>query len=247
MQSIKPNPQRVFIANVLSEATAATHALTNVRVMGICVSFEEVYGNIYGKATTWNNLVLDDGTSLIDVLFLKPTDGSDVSLYNVGDNLDVVGSFGTICLSSGLDTSPCIFANTISKNDNPNANTLRFLEVVRSKDRTQPYSILALQTGIYMSDHMIELMTPFRAATDLDVGPETEPSNNQQVQKITIDPSQTHDLIKCSGSQGLTETQLASLLGCYHPDQCQALKQLLTEMQLAFQIYQNREDAYICL
>jgi len=256
MPSIQPNSRRLFIADALSEAanneqTLKPYSTEKIRIMGICVDIGEVSGNVSGKATTWINFVLDDGTSFIDVLLDKSIQGLDISPFQCGQSLDVVGSIGKIGMQnqdtvtttmSDLVTSPCIFADLISINRDPNSDTLRFLEVIRSKEKTQ-HSILPLQSGLYMAPHILEIVSPFGIVKDPDLDPNIDPHSN----KLAIDRSRAYQLIKCSDRHGVTEAQLASLLGCYQPDQCEALKQLLTEMQLAFEIFRNGDGAYICL
>jgi len=236
MQNIQPNIQRRFISDVLCEMKSSTE---KIRIMGICVEIGDVSLGDGDTKTIWKNIVLDDGTSLLDVLIEKTIRAPDIKC---GQNLDVVGSMTTIHLKDTSTTSnesvinPCILADFISINKNPNADTLRFLEVIRSKETNEP-SLLTLQSGLYMAEHILKLVTPFRVVKD----------HNSDNCKLTIDRSRAYNLLKCSDRQGLSETQLASLLGCYRPQQLQALNQLLRDMLDAFEIGQTETGSYICL
>jgi hypothetical protein len=217
--------------------------------MGVCVDVGHVSANIVGTISDWKTIVIDDGTALIDVLVSTEepiTMADQESWYQCGQCLDVVGSLRSvydqsITYNSTSDriTTRCIFAHSIYVNSKPNAETLRYLEIVRTKTHCHEQSArdLCLNSGLFMAEHMIELISPFRI----------DESITQRQSKISIDRSRAYHFMKCADRQGLTERNLASLLGCNKPDHYRALSELLVDMQARYEIYRTKEDTYVCL
>lgn len=123
----------------------------------------------------------------------------------------------------------CFVARTVSKVSDPNIFILRMAELSFSAERSLGIDDgisneggKANETGIYMYGDLM-----------------AEDPNKER--------SRILDLMQLSRPDGLSENELATLLGCEKVEECNSLRHWLGDMHANFEIYQNKDGSYLPL
>lgn len=247
--SIKPSPKRLFLREALEQVSQnpTEKVLSSVCVMGI-VSSEPKQHHTFSEYLTF---VLDDGTASVNALYKSgfltnieiPLGMPHLKSLVLGDEIEC---FGTITTQLGSDTnhddnnhtktevSYVFVVNSFALVEDKNLSSLRTVELSRNQRNTAVNSPLENNTLVHIlyGDAIKKLQHVSRA----DDG------------KISLDRRHLFHLIQLSKSEnGITEQDIALLLGLKSEEERVALKVTLEEMQSNCEIYQSKTFSYLPL
>jgi hypothetical protein len=245
--SIKPSPTRLFLREALELVSQdpTNKMLSSICVMGI-VSTEPRQQDVHSDYSTF---VIDDGTASVNVLYASnlitsieiPAGMPHLKSLVLGDEIECVGAMTThqgihtnqYEHDSKTETSFTFLLKSFALVEDRNLSSLRTIELSQNQRNHHVGSQLDSTAFVHMYGDVMKKLQP---VTDTDDG------------RISLYRRYLFRLIQLSKSEnGITEQDIALLLGLKSEEERVALKVTLEEMQSNCEIYQSKSFSYLPL